>query len=126
MPPIATALIAAFGWRDAYLVLGVVVAIVGVGAAALIEDDPRQRGLRPDGGTPETAPSSQSVKGLSVKEAVRTPRFLGLYAACLVGSLGAFVPFVHLVPYAVDHKLEPTMAALLLSARSARSVTCSA
>jgi MFS transporter, OFA family, oxalate/formate antiporter len=116
MPPLATALIAAFGWRDAYVVLGVLVAIVGVGAAALIEDDPRQRGLRPDGGTPETATSSQSVKGLSVKEAVRTPRFLGLYAACLVGSLGAFVPFAHLVPYAVDHKLEPTTGALLLSA----------
>ena len=26
MPPLATALIAAFGWRDAYLVLGILVA----------------------------------------------------------------------------------------------------
>jgi len=114
MPPLATALITAFGWRDAYLVLGVLVAIVGVGAAALIEDDPRRRGLEPDGSAPETAPTSRSVQGLSVKEAIRTTRFYGLYAACLVGSLGAFVPFVHLVPYAVDHKFEPTMAVLLL------------
>ena len=53
---------------------------------------------------------------MSVNEAIRTTRFLGLYAACLVGSLGVFVPFVHLVPYAVDHKIEPTMAVLLLGA----------
>ena len=55
MPPLATALIAAFGWRDAYLVLGILVAIVGVGAAALMEDDPRQRGLGPDGSAPDSA-----------------------------------------------------------------------
>ena len=116
MPPLATALIAAFGWRDAYLVLGILVAIVGVGAAALMEDDPRQRGLGPDGSAPETVLSSGAAQGLSVKEAVRTTRFLGLYTACLVGSLGAFVPFVHLVPYAIDHKFEPTMAVLLLGA----------
>jgi len=116
MPPLATALIAAFGWRDAYLVLGILVAIVGVGAAALREDDPRQRGLGPDGSAPETVLSSEAAQGLSVKEAVRTTRFLGLYATCLVGSLGAFVPFVHLVPYAIDHKFEPTMAVLLLGA----------
>ncbi|HLZ02757.1 MAG TPA: MFS transporter [Bradyrhizobium sp.] len=116
MPPLATTLIAGFGWREAYLVLGVLVAIVGVGAAALIDDDPRHRGLGPDGSAPETAPSSRSVEGLSVKEAARTTWFVGLYAACLAGSLGAFVPFVHLVPYAVDHKIEPTMAVLLLGA----------
>ena len=81
-----------------------------------MEDDPRQRGLGPDGSAPETVLSSGAAQGLSVKEAVRTTRFLGLYTACLVGSLGAFVPFVHLVPYAIDHKFEPTMAVLLLGA----------
>jgi predicted MFS family arabinose efflux permease len=29
--------------------------------------------------------------------------------------VGAFIPFVHLVPYAIDHKIEPTMAVLLLA-----------
>jgi OFA family oxalate/formate antiporter-like MFS transporter len=116
MPPLAAALIAGCGWRDAYLVLGILAAIMGVGAASLIEDDPRQRGLEPDGGAPPTALCSRSVQGLSVGEAIRTTQFLGLYAACLVGSLGVFVPFVHLVPYAIDHKIEPAMAVLLLGA----------
>ncbi len=116
MPPLATALIAGFGWRDAYLVLGILAAIVGVGAANLIEDDPRRRGLEPDGSAPPTALSSRPVQGLSVGEAIRTRRFLGLYAGCLAGSLGVFVPFVHLVPYAIDHKIEPATAVLLLGA----------
>jgi MFS family permease len=42
-------------------------------------------------------------------------RFVGLYAACLIGSLGLFVPFVHLVPYALDRGIAPSSAALLLS-----------
>jgi len=49
-----------------------------------------------------------------VREATRTPQFASLYAACLIGSFGAFVPFVHLVPYAVDHGVTQSWAALLV------------
>jgi predicted MFS family arabinose efflux permease len=49
-----------------------------------------------------------------VKEAIRSRRFACLYAACLVCSFGAFVPFAHLVPYGVDHGITPSVAALLL------------
>jgi MFS transporter, OFA family, oxalate/formate antiporter len=116
MPPLATALIAGFGWRDAYLILGVLAIIVGIGSATLIEDDPRTRGLEPDGTVAGAATSRRPAAGLSVKESIRTTRFWGLYAACLVASLGVFVPFVHLVPYAVGHTIQPATAALLLGA----------
>lgn len=116
MPPLATALIAGYGWRNAYLVLGVLAAILGVGAAALIKDDPRQLGLEPDGHVQAMTQSSRLVQGMSVSEAIRTTRFIGLYASCLVGALGMFVPLVHLVPYALDHGIEPTRAVLLLGA----------
>ena len=49
MPPLASVLIGGFGWRGAYLILGGVVAVGGAGMALLIEDDPRARGLAPDG-----------------------------------------------------------------------------
>lgn len=116
MPPLASALISRFDWRNAYFVLGAIVVLVGAGAAALLQDDPRARGLAPDGAASSAAISSQPAEGLSVKEAGRTRRFVGLYAACLIGSMGVFVPFVHLVPYAIDHKIQPTTAVLLLSA----------
>jgi predicted MFS family arabinose efflux permease len=49
-----------------------------------------------------------------VSEAIRSRRFISLYAACLICSFGVFVPFVHLVPYAQDHGMAPSSAVLLL------------
>jgi MFS family permease len=39
-----------------------------------------------------------------------------LYAACLICSFGIFVPFVHLIPYALDHGVPQSAAVLLLGA----------
>ena len=114
MPPLASLLIETLGWRGAYLVLGGLAAAVGAGLALLIENDPCDRGLGPDGDPrPSGAPSVQQ-EGMSVRDAVRSHRFLGLYASCLICSFGVFVPFVHLVPYARDHGVAPASAVLLL------------
>jgi MFS transporter, OFA family, oxalate/formate antiporter len=114
MPPVATFLIAALGWRETWLVLGGVAIVAGGGMALMIENDPRGRGLGPDGDPvlADNQPSKPSVD--SVIEAVRSRRFIGLYAACLIGSFGLFIPFVHLVPYARDYGMSPSSAALLL------------
>src|SRR3546814_4190470 len=45
MPPLVSYLIGALGWRETYLILGGLVAVVGIGMSLLIEDDPRIRGL---------------------------------------------------------------------------------
>jgi MFS family permease len=49
-----------------------------------------------------------------VADAIRSRRFLVLYAACAICGLGVFVPFVHLVPYATDHGVAASTATLLL------------
>lgn len=117
MPPLATWLIATLGWREAYLVLGGAAAVVGIGASLLLESDPGRRGLRPDGALAEPGVAkSVATEGVSVKDAIRTPQFVGLYVACLLSAIGVFVPFVHLVPFAVDHQIAPSVAVLLLSA----------
>jgi OFA family oxalate/formate antiporter-like MFS transporter len=114
MPPLATFLIAALGWREAWLILGGLAIVLGGGMALLIEDDPHGRALNPDGdvGRPAIQPSKSD--GASVWEAVRSRRFVGLYAAGLICSFGLFVPFAHLVPYAQDHGLAPSSAIVLL------------
>ena len=114
MPPLASFLIEALGWRGAYGVLGGLAAVVGCGMALLIEDDPRQRGLSPDGDSLQAGAPSEQRAGTPVSEAVWSRRFIGLYAACLICSFGLFVPFVHLVPYALDHGVPQSMAILLL------------
>jgi MFS family permease len=114
MPPLASLLIETLGWRGAYLTLGAFAAIVGGGLALLIENDPRDRGLGPDGDPPQSAAQPKRPEGASVREAIRSRRFISLYAACLICAFGVFVPFVHLVPYASDHGVAPASAVLLL------------
>lgn len=114
MPPLASYLVATVGWRHAYLALGVIAAVVGVGMALLIENDPRDRGLEPDGDVLHSDSPKGPPAGFSVREAVRSRRFVGLYAACLICSFGIFVPFVHLIPYALDHGIPRASAVLLL------------
>ena len=114
MPPLASLLIQMLGWRGAYLALGGLAAAIGAGLAMLIENDPRDRGLWPDGDLGQPAASSVRQEGMSVRDAVRSRRFLGLYLSCLICSFGVFVPFVHLVPYARDHGVAPSSAVLLL------------
>lgn len=113
LPPLAAALAQSVGWRGAYLVLAVLALVVGGGMALLVESDPARRGLTPDGAPPPA--SAPPPRGLALGEAVRTRRFAGLYAGCLVCGFGVFTPFAHLVPYALDHGIAPTRAALLLA-----------
>ncbi|WGY68835.1 MFS transporter [Burkholderia cepacia] len=124
MPPLASALIAHVGWRGAYFTLAVIAVVLGAGISLLIENDPRGRGLLPDGDAadeggrqPVAARASATAHaGATVREAVTSRPFASLYAACLVCSFGVFVPFVHLVPYALDHGVAPSTAVLLLGA----------
>jgi MFS transporter, OFA family, oxalate/formate antiporter len=116
MPPLASFCIGALGWRHAYLVLGLIAAVIGVGAALLIENDPRDRGLAPDGEPLQSGAGAELPAGFSVREAMRSRRFISLYAACLICSFGIFVPFVHLIPYALDHGVPQASAVLLLGA----------
>ena len=115
VPPLAAFLIAALGWRETYLILGIFSALVGGGMALLIEDDPHHRGLNPDGAPLESNGEPTRATGVSVSEAIRSRRFIGLYAASFICAFGLFVPFVHLVPYALDHGLPQSSAVVLLA-----------
>src|SRR5581483_7147431 len=114
-PPFAALLIAVWGWRDAYLILGAVAVIIGAGMALLIENDPRERGLGPDGEIPKLQSPAVAPSGSSIRDAIKSARFIGLYIACLACSFGVFVPFVHLTPYATDHGIAKSSAVLLVS-----------
>jgi MFS family permease len=65
MPPLATWLIASLGWRDAYLVLGILAAVIGGGLSLLIENNPGDRNLGPDGDPPQS--SAQSTRRTALR-----------------------------------------------------------
>jgi MFS transporter, OFA family, oxalate/formate antiporter len=114
MPPLAAFFINALGWREAYIALGGLAAVLGGGAALLIENDPHDHGLDLNGDNARLGVQTAHATGMSLHEAIRSRQFIGLYAACLICSFGAFVPFVHLVPYAMDHGIPQSSAVLLL------------
>jgi len=121
MPPFAAALIAGLGWREAYLVLGVLALTVGGAAAALMERSPAARGLAPDGGT--EAPAAEPSEGdADVRSALRSRAFWSLYASGICIGFGVFIPFVHLAPYALDHGHSEQAGVLLLSAIGVGSI----
>ncbi|SFR64757.1 Sugar phosphate permease [Marinobacter daqiaonensis] len=114
MPLLAALLIGTLGWRNAYISLGILSAALGISMALLIVNDPRSRGLGPDGGPPLPPASAGGAEGAGLKQAVRSRPFLTLYCAGLIASFGLFVPFVHLVPFATDHGMSPGEGAFLL------------
>ncbi|WP_340110116.1 MFS transporter [Pikeienuella sp. HZG-20] len=116
MPPVASWLIEGWGWRSAYLALAAVVAVAGAGMALLIASEPHERGVGPDGDPIDAGQPALARAGASVGEAVRSPQFIGLYIACMICAFGVFVPFVHLVPYALDRGIGAHSAVLLIGA----------
>lgn len=101
-------------WRTTYVALGAVVLVLGVGAGSLLVNSPSHRGQYPDGasGPPSGAGSGPS---LTLQEARRTfPFWMILISACAI-SIGLFVPFGHLVPFAQDRGLSAAEAATVFS-----------
>ena len=72
--------------------------------------------LAPDGDPLRPDAAAQQPDGATLREALTSRRFVYLYGACLACSIGVFVPFVHLSPYAIDHGMAKSSAVLLVSA----------
>ncbi|MFH1124500.1 MAG: MFS transporter, partial [Pseudomonadota bacterium] len=87
--PLAGWLILSYGWRSAYMGLGIIALVGMVVGGLFLRRDPREKGQLPDGegvatvpGKKTSQPSVQTV-GLSLREAIRTRSFwmiAGLYA----------------------------------------------
>lgn len=95
VPSVANALLASGGWRLAFLVLGVLAAMVGVVGALMLE--PRSRLIRPE----SAAETRRGVPG-GLAAAIRSPGFGLVYLGTLLVSLPAMLPHAMLVSTARD------------------------
>jgi MFS family permease len=120
-PPLATTLIAAYGWRGTYFFLGVL-AVAGLASCAMfIVRDPEKMGLHPDGDS--TAEGSATVAvgntpygdNWTLAEAQRTRTFWLLNAIFTLTWLVVFMPMVHIVPFAIDLGISHFLAAMTIS-----------
>ena len=98
-PPVSEALIKSMGWRATYRVLAVVAAVGFTIAAALV---------RP-------APAMATPVTINLRQLSANPVFRAMYLAGFLMSVGLFVPFVFLKPYAESQGVSPAAAATLVS-----------
>lgn len=117
VPLIAAALIAVYGWRKSYLIIGCLALAALVAAARLLYRDPQHKGLLPDGNNQENCREDCSFqeRGLTLRTAVRMGQF---WTLCLMEFAIFFCLLtivVHIVPHATDLGLPPAIAAGVLS-----------
>jgi sugar phosphate permease len=96
MPVLLQILISSFGWRDAWLILGVAALVLMVPLSLLIRATPEEMGLRPDGdperpqpvgGTSSVRVVHQDERSMTRSEAVRTRSFWMLLLAMTLFSM---------------------------------------
>jgi len=117
VPLIASALISACGWRNAYLIIGGFVLAALVIFAQIMKRDPRDIGMLPDGRQqgPEGGTSRTGGEGLSLRTAARTMQFWGICLSEFAVFFCFFTIIVHIVPHAMDMGIKPAIAASVIS-----------
>jgi MFS family permease len=116
-PLFAAALIARFGWRSAYIVIGALVLIILVAVAQLLRRDPQMIGLLPDGASPESLRDHRDSEEKSVQfsQAIRSRQFWTICIAEFTIFFCLLTIVVHIVPHAMDIGLSAALAAGVLS-----------
>jgi MFS family permease len=125
VPPIATAIIAETDWRTAYMSMGIATIVLGLLATRLIIGSPEAIDQHADGDpAPPPLPGGgkRAIPGLTLRALVRTRPFVFLWLSSLLLAFGLYLPFVHLVPYAMDRGVEKPTAVLLIMLIGAGSI----
>ena len=133
MPLIAQFAIVHEGWRAGWLAIGAVTLVVGfVPIWLLLARRPEDLGLLPDGGALPISDTEGATRAATPKVAVAEPAFsrrqalrtgsfwLLLLYTVLVFPVQAGVS-LHQAPYLIERGIDPTIAALIVSAFSAVS-----
>lgn len=101
LPPLAQLLVAAVGWRTAYVIFGAAIFVVLNLVARVMRRDPESVGLHPDG-DPAPVAAGAVERGWPLGRAMRSRAFWMLAAAFSATWIPVFIPLVHIVPFARD------------------------
>ena len=136
MAPVVNAVIAAWGWRVAWMMLGGMMILVGVIPSALIiRRQPEDLGLPIDGIT--AAPPSDGLQDLdkadpanghcsqswSLRQVIQTPTFWLILVSLFVISIANSGVVLHLIPHLTEQGLSEGSAVGTISVFSAAAAT---
>lgn len=108
--PLINHLIMRYGWRNAYLVVGILYFLVIAIAAIVIKPSPQEGGgivAKKE----QNLRDSSEVAPFSARKVALTPCFTGLTSVHCTVVLSFQIMVVHLVPYATDVGISPTVSA---------------
>jgi len=131
MPVLAAWLLVALGWRQTWMVFGILtMALLVLPALLVVRRTPEDMGLRPDGAAEPVANDGGSARGQRTTnqqsanetemlwtraEAVRTTAFWLLVITFGISSVGVTGLNLHVYPYVTDLGHSPVVAATVMS-----------
>jgi sugar phosphate permease len=124
LSPLLASAVRAWGWRQAALLAGIGLLIVGIPLASLVRRSPESMGLLPDGDQRTLdgdAAGSRDKRGFTgetnftVKQAMRTSAYWMIVLATMVRVAGFGTMMVHFIPIMVWKGLDERQAAYLLA-----------
>jgi OFA family oxalate/formate antiporter-like MFS transporter len=125
LTPIATALVDAIGWRDAWRVLAVGTAAVVLPITFLMRRAPEDHGLHPDGRSAAevargggAAAAIEFASSLTRSEALRSPSFYLIGLGFGLGSLSIGMMLIHTIPFVTDAGYSRATGALMITISS--------
>lgn len=116
MPMLAQKLIASFGWRGAYIGLGLVTLLVALPAMAGLVTRHQDHRAPADGDKPVQPSPAATAQGMSAAEALRSGLFWCLAVAFFTVALAASGVVAHIVPLMTDRGVPAASAAAAISA----------
>lgn len=121
LSPLIANVIVTYGWRSAYLMMTAVVLITAVPAVIVLDRNPagskkvkQHNGSNGDNATIKAEETSRK-QDWTAAEAVKTAPFWMLMITGFVLSAGSYFITAHIVAYATDIGISPTLAALVLT-----------
>lgn len=113
MAPISAILTSTYGWRTAFLILGIVFLIIISAAASL---------MKPNTKSTDQAYAKDKDPNLSLKQTIFSKFFLTLYIIFLFTSICFTSLLVHMIPLALDIGISTVIAALALGLTGGSSI----
>lgn len=111
--PLADLLLNSYGWRDAVLILGVLLGVITIPLHALVlRRRPHDLGLQPDGGRVHRGSAPPVISGRSLSDALHSRFFWLLTLAFSLAFVVGSAIRVHFIPMMIDVGVDASTAAL--------------
>ncbi len=120
--PLATFLIAGFGWQNAYSILGLIAGGLVFVFALLLNPVRKSPPVFATSAAAKPGPTPVAQPGFSLKEAARTRSFWFLGLVYLLFSFNFYLVLAHIVPHATDLSITAAHAAIIVSLIGASTI----